>query len=377
MAEWIDVGPHIVSGVIDNTEKGKTLAELVIDGIDGPVLLELHGNARPDLAGCILKFTCPRSWPVEPEMREVLPKQRLIGNAGVISAAEKRETYTEEGERPIAAVLCFEWYDFATLTRFVFERADCKLDIDLPAWTLSEDEVGLQDEELKATAETFEGMWEEFEEDRLDQEIFEDQEAKLEAIMPELEAANTDDEKLKLMRAALGPDVDEYEVDGWFDVYFGPDDSEVEAFSPPKREPVELIVVDEEIKAANGRLADGAQLLRYRVEKEGDPGGVSRLAESLLFATTSIRSSGLFDEVGDGKHRIEPYSILEMMGRKLVECESVIQSLELEARQKEKALYSDSIWELRKAVSELIAVLDERKPDEPPPPNEEDNDLPF
>ncbi len=79
----------MVSGVIDNSEKGKTLAELVIDGVGAPVVLELHGNAGPDLAGCILKFRCPRSWPVEGEVSGYLPEETRIGNVGVITAILK------------------------------------------------------------------------------------------------------------------------------------------------------------------------------------------------------------------------------------------------------------------------------------------------
>jgi hypothetical protein len=188
----------------------------------------------------------------------------------VISGAEKRETYTEKGERPIAAVLCIEWYDFAALERFVIERADCELEIDLPAWTLSEAEIALQDRDLKATAETFEDMWEEFEEDQLDQDIYEDQEAKLEAIRPALEAAESDDEKLKLMRRALGPDVDGHELDGWFDALFGADDTDWD-LPAPARNPKQrqgLIELDDEIKAAGRKLSDVARLIRDRVENE-------------------------------------------------------------------------------------------------------------
>ncbi len=49
----------VVRGEIDNRVKGIVRGKIWVEGRDDPVLLELKGNAWPDLAGCLLTFTNP------------------------------------------------------------------------------------------------------------------------------------------------------------------------------------------------------------------------------------------------------------------------------------------------------------------------------
>jgi hypothetical protein len=50
----------IVRGEIDNRVKGLVRGQIWVAGRAEPVLLELKGNAWPDLAGCLLTFTNPK-----------------------------------------------------------------------------------------------------------------------------------------------------------------------------------------------------------------------------------------------------------------------------------------------------------------------------
>ena len=50
----------VVRGEIDNRVKGIVRGRIWVEGRAEPVVLELKGNAWPDLAGCLLTFTNPQ-----------------------------------------------------------------------------------------------------------------------------------------------------------------------------------------------------------------------------------------------------------------------------------------------------------------------------
>src|SRR5205085_12220099 len=50
------IADHVEKGEIDNRQPGKVRGKLWLRGLKQPVLLDLHGNAASDLAGCVLKF---------------------------------------------------------------------------------------------------------------------------------------------------------------------------------------------------------------------------------------------------------------------------------------------------------------------------------
>lgn len=50
---------RVVRGKIDNRIKGVVRGKIRVVGRQQPVILELKGNAWPDLAGCLLKFKKP------------------------------------------------------------------------------------------------------------------------------------------------------------------------------------------------------------------------------------------------------------------------------------------------------------------------------
>ena len=51
----------VVRGEIDNRVKGIVRGKIWVEGRSEPVVLELKGNAWPDLAGCLLSFTTRKS----------------------------------------------------------------------------------------------------------------------------------------------------------------------------------------------------------------------------------------------------------------------------------------------------------------------------
>ncbi len=51
----------VVRGEVDNRMKGIVRGKIWVEDRAEPVVLELHGNAWPDLAGCLLKFTNPQN----------------------------------------------------------------------------------------------------------------------------------------------------------------------------------------------------------------------------------------------------------------------------------------------------------------------------
>ena len=71
----------VVRGEIDNRVKGKVHGKVWVEGREEPVILELKGNAWPDLAGCLLTFTNPQKRIPYPELNSLNPLQRgVIGD---------------------------------------------------------------------------------------------------------------------------------------------------------------------------------------------------------------------------------------------------------------------------------------------------------
>ena len=111
----------VIRGEIDNRVKGIVRGKLWLDGLAGPVTLELDGNACPDLAGCLLKFKNPaRTLSDAPEAGVQSAPTRQIGN---LSASQKVRIFTsrdeeafemiDHGEKPperMANALYLEWF---------------------------------------------------------------------------------------------------------------------------------------------------------------------------------------------------------------------------------------------------------------------------
>jgi hypothetical protein len=140
----------VVRGEIDNRVKGIVRGKIWIEGRAAPVVLELKGNAWPDLAGCRLTFTNPLRRIPHPHLDSLHPIQR--GNIGDLTASRKvrvfdlpvKEAYlmSKRGEKPpehMANSLYLEWFSEAN-GRVVVESADYELTISAPEWRLTPEE---------------------------------------------------------------------------------------------------------------------------------------------------------------------------------------------------------------------------------------------
>ena len=77
----------VVRGEIDNRVKGVVRGKIWVEGRAEPVVLELKGNAWPDLAGCLLTFTNPQKRIPHPDLDSFHPVQR--GTIGDLTASRK------------------------------------------------------------------------------------------------------------------------------------------------------------------------------------------------------------------------------------------------------------------------------------------------
>jgi hypothetical protein len=140
----------VVRGEIDNRLKGIVRGKIWIERRPAPVLLELTGNALPDLAGCLLTFTNPRErirpWNID----SLHPVQR--GSIGDLTASRKTRVFDipmeqalemiRHKEKPpehIANCLYLEWFSESN-GRVVIETADYDLKISAPQWRMSPQE---------------------------------------------------------------------------------------------------------------------------------------------------------------------------------------------------------------------------------------------
>jgi hypothetical protein len=140
----------VVRGEIDNRVKGIVRGQVWIEGRAEPVVLELNGNAWPDLAGCLLTFTNPQKRIAHPHLESLAPLQR--GSIGDLTASRKvrvfdvpvEEAYmmSKRGETPpehMANSLYLEWFSEVN-GRMVIESADYELTISAPEWRMTPEE---------------------------------------------------------------------------------------------------------------------------------------------------------------------------------------------------------------------------------------------
>jgi hypothetical protein len=145
----------VVRGEVDNRVKGIVRGKIWVEGRAEPVVLELEGNAWPDLAGCLLTFTNPQKRVPHPHLDSLHPVQR--GQVGDITASRKVRVFDvplEEAlemihrkEKPpehMANSLYLEWFSGAN-GRVVVESADYELTISAPEWRMTP-----EDEEQRA-----------------------------------------------------------------------------------------------------------------------------------------------------------------------------------------------------------------------------------
>ncbi|HEY5909944.1 MAG TPA: hypothetical protein VJA21_05000 [Verrucomicrobiae bacterium] len=153
----------VIRGEVDNRQRGKVRGQIWLEGYSRPIVLQLKGNAAPDLAGCLLTFENPGKRFPMPKDAELASVQ--LGTIGDLTASRKvrvldmpvGEAYARKKQgldvpEHMANCLYLEWYSEAN-GRVVVESTEYTLTISPPAWRLSpEEETDRQNESAKGFA---------------------------------------------------------------------------------------------------------------------------------------------------------------------------------------------------------------------------------
>ena len=140
----------VVCGEIDNRVKGIVRGKVWLEGRTEPMVLELKGNAWPDLAGCLLIFKNPRKRISHHHIDSLNRLQR--GTIGDLTASRKVRVFDvpleeamamyERKEKPpehMANSIYLEWFSDAN-GRVVIESADYQVTISEPEWRMTPEE---------------------------------------------------------------------------------------------------------------------------------------------------------------------------------------------------------------------------------------------
>jgi len=140
----------VVRGEVDNRVKGNVRGKIWIEGRTEPVMLDLKGNAHPDLAGCLLKFTNLLKRVAHQHLDSLNALQR--GSIGDLTASRKVRVFDvpleealdmiRRAEKPpehMANSLYLEWFSEQN-GRVVIESADYELTISAPEWRMTPEE---------------------------------------------------------------------------------------------------------------------------------------------------------------------------------------------------------------------------------------------
>lgn len=146
----------VVRGEIDNRVKGAIRGRIWVENKPEPLLLDLKGNAWPDLAGCLLTFVNLKTPIRDPLLDSLALMQR--GTIGDLTASRKVRVFDVPFEDALAMIkgkekppehmansLYLEWFSEAN-GRVVIESTDYQLNISGPEWRMTR-----EDEEQRAT----------------------------------------------------------------------------------------------------------------------------------------------------------------------------------------------------------------------------------
>ena len=155
----------VVRGEIDNRARGIVRGKIWLESRAEPMLLELTGNAWPDLAGSLLTFTNPLPRIVDLHLNSLQAEQR--GSIGDLTASRKVRVFDvpltealemiDRNEKPpehMANCLYLEWFSEAN-GRVVIESADYELTISAPEWRMTPEEDAARAQQAAAGMEGF------------------------------------------------------------------------------------------------------------------------------------------------------------------------------------------------------------------------------
>jgi len=196
------ISKHVISGEIDNRTKGRVTGFLELADGSERITLDLVGNAHPDLAGSLIRFTNPRARPGP--LKEFAREQ--TGPAGDITASHRVKDLLvpleaflkmDEGERSKAYrwanCLYLEWYGHLN-GRVVLEGISYEVEwVEGPLWRISEEDVSEQaDRGQKGMAGFFENVVDTLETEAVLQADDESEEVPPEEVAMDAEAARMD-----------------------------------------------------------------------------------------------------------------------------------------------------------------------------------------
>src|ERR1700736_1101072 len=142
----IRIRQRLVRGEVDNREEGKVRGRVWLLDKEQPIALELTGNCRRDLAGCLVTFVNPQPVAAAAEFDQLAQTQTRT--AGDMTASRKVRTFDIPLEDALAIIrkggspaehmansLYIEWFSDAN-GRVVIESADYTIQVSEPFWTL-------------------------------------------------------------------------------------------------------------------------------------------------------------------------------------------------------------------------------------------------
>ena len=362
----IRLGEFVRAGTIDCSVRGAITGEILIEGMDAAMKLNLKGAPHPDIAGCILTFTNPEIDVLDGEIADHLELEQT-GFAGDMSAAQKRKVLSmpldefslaTEEEREAATVwkntLYLEWFSHYN-GRIVIEAVDYEWTIDLPRWTLTEEDIAEQAELAKAAmemhlnfaVEIFQETNEEIRaaEEEIDpkanyeftwEKRLQESDKRAEAFHALMEEARTPEEMEALAERAYS-DIGE---EPGPDIPFEEDDVETEAFDPDEMT-IELCRV---IQLQGRQLIEEYYESLIEVPAHGE------------FLTLMVKSQTAADMVASDGGSFESGFLIAHVKREIARAQRVNQALKFFASEIDPALFDD-VWELRDLLVDLAGQL--------------------
>lgn len=158
---------NVLSGEIDNRTKGRVSGFLEMAGGGGRILLDLEGNAHPDLAGSLIRFRNPRKPTFRSGDFEGFAREQK-GHAGDITASHRVKDLLVSTEAFLAMdeearsnayrwanCLYLEWYG-RTNGRIVMEGIGYEIEwVEGPLWRMSEEDLREQAERSRQAVGRF------------------------------------------------------------------------------------------------------------------------------------------------------------------------------------------------------------------------------
>ncbi|MCH8473622.1 MAG: hypothetical protein LAT55_00155 [Opitutales bacterium] len=218
------ISEQVISGEIDNRTKGRVTGFLELANGSGRIVLDLEGNAHPDLAGSLIRFTNPRAQPGP--LEEFPPEQR--GLAGDMTASHRVkdllvpvETFLKMDEEARskayrwANCLYLEWYRHLN-GRVVIEGIGYEVEwVEGPLWQITEEDLREQAERgQKGLADFFGNATA-----ALEKEAILQSDDDREEVPPEEAAMDAEAARMDLLNDRIGHRMEKEGTDDWKRIY--------------------------------------------------------------------------------------------------------------------------------------------------------------